>query len=325
MLLGGVALPLGWLLAIPAAGAPAAATHTVKVSDVAEAWYADSPVDVCSTPLGCPPDQAPTSPYPADTLHVGVAGGQETARSYLLPDLSLVPFGAHITAATMTLPVATGNTDGTASADTAHLVACLATQAFTDGAEGSSQAPPKVNCSVESPATYDAKNNVFTVDLTPMTDAWAHGALPLGIAVLPDLDTTQPTDAWHVTINGRKRAASPHVSTTVTFVPPAPTSGSGSTGGTTSGTTTGVQSARPPAAPPAIVAPAPSSVAPVSPPVSPPIVASPQQSAPVAQPAAFVTGVPQPVAFVIPIVLLMGAVFFGRVFTRDATPMAARS
>src|SRR3954469_5561830 len=99
MLLGGVAVPFGWLLALPAAGAPVAADsspQTVTVTDVSEAWDAPQPVDSCSTPLGCPPDQAPTSPYPADTLHVGVAGGQETARSYLLPDLTLAPTGATI-------------------------------------------------------------------------------------------------------------------------------------------------------------------------------------------------------------------------------------
>ena len=60
----------------------------MTVPDVAEAWYAAAPIDVCTTPLGCPPDQVPTSPYPADSLHVGVAGGQETARTYLLPDFS---------------------------------------------------------------------------------------------------------------------------------------------------------------------------------------------------------------------------------------------
>src|SRR3954453_12192818 len=55
MLLGGVAVPFGWLLALPAAGAqppagaqpatagahPAtAALHTITVADTAEAWYA---------------------------------------------------------------------------------------------------------------------------------------------------------------------------------------------------------------------------------------------------------------------------------------------
>src|SRR3954447_18135143 len=78
MLLGGIAVPVCSLLALPASGAQraSAAVDTATVPDVAEAWYSAAPVDLCTTPLGCPPDQVPTSPYPKDTLHVGVAGGQ---------------------------------------------------------------------------------------------------------------------------------------------------------------------------------------------------------------------------------------------------------
>src|SRR4051794_9636218 len=129
MLLGGIAVPFGWLLAAPVAAAPIApeaassAPRTVTVQDVSEAWFAATPVDVCTTPLGCPPADAPASPYPADTLHVGVAGGQETARSYLLPDLTLLPEMDSVTSATMTLPVANGSSDGTQSPDAAHVVA----------------------------------------------------------------------------------------------------------------------------------------------------------------------------------------------------------
>src|SRR3954463_2209565 len=122
MLLGGIAVPFGWLLALPASGAPLATesgARTITVTDVSEAWFSAGPVDICTTPLGCPPDQVPSSPYPADTLHVGVAGGQETARTYLLPELALVPPGATILSATMTLPVATSSTDGTQSPDAA--------------------------------------------------------------------------------------------------------------------------------------------------------------------------------------------------------------
>src|SRR3954454_11511855 len=58
LLLSGVSVPLCLLLAAPAGAAVLEAdqTHTVTVGDTAEAWYADSPVDVCTTPLGCPPD-----------------------------------------------------------------------------------------------------------------------------------------------------------------------------------------------------------------------------------------------------------------------------
>src|SRR3954471_4432553 len=138
MLLGGVAVPFGWLLALPAAGAPLATesgARTVTVADASEAWFAAGPVDTCTTPLGCPPAQAPTSPYPADTLHVGVAGGQETARTYLLPDLAGIPFDATTTGGTMTLPIAADSGDGTVSPDAAHITACVATKPVTDGAQ----------------------------------------------------------------------------------------------------------------------------------------------------------------------------------------------
>src|SRR3954469_17468713 len=183
MLLGGVAAPVCWLLAMPAAAAPtatpgSAAAHPVTVADVAEAWYSASPIDSCTTPLGCPPDQAPTSPYPADTLHVGVAGGQETARTYLLPDLSLVPVGMHLGTSTMTIPVATGSADGTQSPASAHVVACLVTQPFVDGVEGSSE-PPKVDCSISDKAAYDAKHSTLTVVFSAISSQWSQGAAEL--------------------------------------------------------------------------------------------------------------------------------------------------
>src|SRR3954469_8937458 len=159
LVLLGAVVPLGWLAMAPAQAAtraPDSSTHSGKatVPDSAEAWYAASPVDGCSTPLGCPPPQVPTSPYPADTLHVGVAGGQETARTYLMPDLTRLPFGASVVSATVTLPVAAGSTDGTQSPDAAHVLACVASEPFADGAQGSTQAPPKTDCSTSAKAAY---------------------------------------------------------------------------------------------------------------------------------------------------------------------------
>ena len=328
MLLGGAGLPVCWLLAMPAAATPtaaapaAAASHTITVTDVAEAWYSDSPVDICTSPLGCPPDQAPTSPYPADTLHVGVAAGQETSRTYLLPDLSQVPFGATFGTTTMTLPVATGTTDGTQSPDTAHVVACLVTEPFADGAAGSTEAPPKADCSVSDPATYDAKSSTLTVALSAIAGAWSHGSAELGVALVPDAKAVQPTDAWHIAINGHKRAGTPHVSTLVTYfgsdTPPPGVGGAVDLGG---GSTTS-------APPPASVPPAqlPSSSA-AQPPVSPPVVAGQQQppTTVAQQPVAFARTPPPSIAFIAPLLLLAGGIFFARVFTRDATPLSVRS
>src|SRR3954452_8677137 len=328
MLLGGIAVPFGWLLALPASGAPLATesgARTVTVTDVSEAWYAPGPVDICTTPLGCPPEEAPTSPYPADTLHVGVAGGQETARSYLLPDLTLAPPGATILTATMTLPVDASATDGTQSPESAHVVACLATQPFADGAQGSGQTPPKTDCSITAKASYDGKKSTLTLDLTSIVAAWSRGALPFGIALLPDAAAVQPTDAWHVTVNGHKRQGTPHVETAITFTPPPVADPSFRPDGNTSGSTTGGSSVGgPPPSTPDTSLPPPSTQVPAA---QPPLVAG-QQTATTTlaqQPAAYARGVPPPLAFVAPLLLLAGAVFFARVFTRDATPRTVQA
>ncbi|HET7530424.1 MAG TPA: hypothetical protein VFJ98_05645 [Mycobacteriales bacterium] len=330
LLLGGVALPVGWLLAMPAAATTpthlpdSAAPHSATVGDLAEAWYAASPVDICTTPLGCPPDQAPTSPYPADTLHVGVAGGQETARTYLLPDLSLVPPGDRVLSAVMTVPVATGAADGTQSPDTAHVVACLVTGPFADGQQGSTETPPKADCSTAAKASYDAKKSTLTIDLGSIAAAWASGVPPLGVALVPDATATQPTDAWHVAINGRKRQGTPHVQTVVTYAVGAgiPATGVATGPAGPASTSAGAPAAPAASAAPPALPPAATSTQPAAPPVvagSRPAATGQQQA------AAFVTGVPQPLAFILPLVLLAGASFFARVFTRDATPRAAGS
>ena len=315
LLLAAAAVPLGWLAATtgPAqAAAPraAASTQTITVADVAEAWYATSPVDICTTPLGCPPSQVPTSPYPADTLHVGAAGGQESARTYLQPDLAALPFDATLVAGEMTLPVANGTGDGTVTPDAAKIRACLATQAVQEGVQGSTSAPPKVDCGVSTTLTYDSATSTFSLDLQPFVDAWSHGAPQLGIALVPDSKSAQPTDAWHVAFNGHKRAGSGHISSTLTVrinaspdtttaVPPAP-----------------VVPAVP--APPAPTLPVPAAVAPAAP---APVVAPSQQPQTLpAQQVALVQKFQYPLAFLLPLALLAGAVFFARLFTRDLTP-----
>ena len=310
--------PLCWLATTTGsahAAAPDAAgsVQTVTVADAAEAWYAASPIDICTTPLGCPPPQAPTSPYPADTLHVGVAGGQESARTYLLPDFTSLPFDATVVGGEMTLPVADANGDGTVSADAAKLRACLATKPVPDGAQGSTSAPPTTDCAVSSTPAYDATHSVFTLDLQPFVDAWSAGQPRLGIALVPDSKTTTQTDAWHVAFNGRKRAGSGHISSSLTLRI-APQSES-------------VVPATPviPAAPPAASVPLPAPAA-AAPPATAPVVAPTQQQPQTlqAQPVAFSRRFQYPLAFLLPLALLAAAVFFSRLFTRDVPPRRVR-
>lgn len=283
----------------------------MTVQDQAEAWYASTPIGLCSSPLGCPPSQAPTSPYPADTLHVGVAAGQETARTYVVPNLSTLPFGATLLSGTMTLPVASGTTDGTVSAASAKLLACLAKAPVTDGTAGSSATPPAIDCGVGQGLVYDAGKNMFTLDLSPFLTAWAHGAAEDGIAIIPSR-TSQPTDAWHVAFDGHKRSGTSHIGSTIT-ISVAPTD-------------TGVPAPAVPAAPtaapaPPVPVPVPTAPAQASVPAAPPLVAgSPQPAAAPFQQVSFSRPFQYPLVFLLPIALLAGAVFFGRLFTRDATP-----
>ena len=314
LLVAGIALPLGSLLAYPVAAAEpsdGSATQTVTVADSAEAWYAAAPVDICTTPLGCPPSAAPTSPYPADTLHVGLASGQETARTYVVPGLLSLPYGATPISGTMTLPVATATGDGTLSPNTAKIKACLVTKSVPDGTQGSTSAPPSVDCATSATASYDAAKNVFTIDLLPFLQVWLTNPPANGIALIPDTSSAQPTDAWHVTFNGRKRASTPHISSTITVTAAPDTSTSGVTA-----PSTGVV----PPASPAVPLPAPAAAPPAA---APPVVAgAPPAQAPVvqAQPVVFARPFQYPLAFLLPLVLLGGAVFLARLFTRDATP-----
>lgn len=316
----GAAVPLCWQLALPAA---AGTTGSLTVADRAEAWYAAAPVDTCTTPLGCPPAQVPTSPYPAGTLHVGLAGGRESARTYVVPDLAKLPVGATAATGTMTLPVASDTQSGTQSPDKAAVKACLVTSTVHDGVQGATSTPPTVDCSLSVAVVYVAAKNVFTVDLTTFLGAWSTGKPQDGIALVPDTAKAAPSDAWHVAFNGRKRAGVAHIGSAVTFttssaagsppsIPPNPHGGS-----------MVVPTAAPPPAPQQLSLP-PAAATPQDPGAAAPQVAGRPPTTVVARPVAFSRGFQYPMAFLAPLALLAGAVFLARLFTRDATPLGLR-
>src|SRR4051812_47355721 len=302
-----VVVPLTGLLA-GVLGGTAQADTSATVPDVAEAWYAAAPIDVCTTPLGCPPDQVPTSPYPAGSLHVGVAGGQETARAYVQPDLSQLG-GATLLRGAMTLHVDTADTDGTVSPESAKILACIVTAAFADGTAGSASAPPAVDCTTSAHPAYDATTGVLTVDLDAFLQAWNKGAPQLGIALVPNTTQATQTDAWHVTIEGRKQAGAKPVTSTIDYRPapidvmpgvvlPPPATQPNPTdvpGGLPlpASTSSGVVSAPAPAP---VVAPAS--------PTAPAVVAQRQ--------VAFAGPITKPAAFLAPLALLAGMLFFAR-------------
>jgi hypothetical protein len=316
--LGCIALAAAPLLALSVPTANAAG-GTVTVADSAESWYTIAPADVCTSPVGCPPSTVPSSAYPADTLHVGVTAGTETARTYVVPDLSTLPFGSTATSGTMTLPVDADNQSGTVSPDTAHLAGCLAAAPAPDGTQGTATAPPKVDTTVCSAAKYNGSSGTFTLDLSPFFDAWASGHPQDGIALMPDPKATMSTDAWHVAFNGRKRASVPHIASSVAYAaaPPTDTSGFGTTTPATTAVVPPPVTSVPNSGPlPAVTTGTPSAQAPQ--------VAAAPATQPAVQPVALSRGFQYPAVFLMPIVLLAAALFFVRLFTRDALPLDTR-
>jgi hypothetical protein len=313
------------ILAAPAA---AGAQHTIRVSDAAEAWYTYSPASPCASPLGCPPAKAPTSPYPPHTLHVGETAGQETARTYLDPNLAAVPPTVVPVTGSMTLPVSTNGRAGNVDVAAAAIEACLVTQPITDGVDGAGGKPPADTCRVHAAARYHRRRNDFTVNLTPFIRAWTGGQLQFGIVLLPAHGQSR-LSAWHVAFNGRQLKHVRHIVSvlrvrtvspaTAAIGPPAP----------------------PPAAPvaPAPAAPAapsgsapapagssgqlPSAGAAVSPGSTkgaPPLVAGNPKSRPRAAAFTGSGGFQYPEILLLPLALLAGLAGAGRLLTSDATP-----
>lgn len=310
-----VVLPLAGLL--PGSAHADTAASSATLPDAAEAWYAAAPIDVCTTPLGCPPEQVPTSPYPTGSLHVGVAAGQETARTYLLPAVSTLPVGATLLGGTMTLHVDTAQQDGSLTPDSARILACLVTAPFNNGTAGSASAPPATDCTTSAKPTYDAASGVLRLDLTAFLQAWTAGRPELGVALIPNATQTTQTDAWHVTIEGREQTGAKPVTSTVSYR------------AQPSDALPGVTIAQPPTGVPPVAPASPPTAVPLPPTTTTggatgpaPVVAG-QPQPPAAQatrPVAFAGPVAYPAAFIAPLALLAGVVFFARLFTRDAAP-----
>jgi len=171
----------------------AEAETTVTVAPTAEAWYQPNPT--CSTPAGClgVGTVPPASPYPAGTLHIGLAAGAETARSYVA--LPLVAITGDITAAALTVPLDTSPADGALSPESAKVQVCLTSVPLAP-VRGSFDPPPSTDCSAVVPATYVATPAPhLEADLGPLVDRLQSAT---GVVLLPDASASTPTDSWHV-------------------------------------------------------------------------------------------------------------------------------
>lgn len=312
----------GALVLLNGAAPVASADDTASSGTSREAWY--STADACAPPTDCsllPPPPA----YPADTLHVGVASGKTTAVTYLELDTSKLPDGANVSGGTLNLPVDTAQPDGSLAQDQAKLVACLVREPFPSS-QGGFGPPPKADCAQASaPAQYKADSKpAFTVDLAAFAMRWTSGETPR-LAILPPAEALTGQQTWHVTFWGNKNTgpgATPitaqlSYTATGTNASPSDTQVPASGGWVDS---TGVPTS-------GFGAPA---VAPV-PALSAPATAAPaQQAAPqpeaasetYAEPEYRTVGYAYPIAWLMPLLLLIGFLVTGRALTKKLdTPL----
>jgi hypothetical protein len=320
-------LPVAVALAAPALAEAGTGTATVGVAS--DAWYAVS--SACTAgPTGCLPAAPPVSAYPAGTLHIGVAAGQEESRTYLALNLSALPSGTTLVSGLLRLPVGSAQ-EGSRVPDTATLQACLATGAFADTVDGSPEAPPKVDCKAASAvakyvAAAGTQPEMLTIDLAPFVAALATGTASTGIALLPAADTP-PETAWHVALSAHERSvpAAQRVSATVSYA-------SAGKGGA-------VADPVPDAAPPAATPPESGSISFGAPPLVPvtpaqapstPISMGTAASGPVgptapvsaapAQAVGVIGGYAYPGVFLLPIIFAAACGWLARALTRDLAP-----
>jgi hypothetical protein len=312
---GGAALLVIGMTAFIAPAHASGETSKVVVGMSAESWYASAPEGVCSSPVGCPAPLSGGMVYPPDTLHIGAAAGEETARTYVRPDLSQLPAGATTLGAELTLPVSSEQSDGTSSPQLASVKACLATQPVPDGTAGDLAGQPDVDCTVSTIGSYDAKANAVTVDLVDFVNAWQSGVARNGVALIPDTSQGAQTDVWHLAFNGQKRTGVPHVAMVLAYdVTAAPVV-----------EVPAVPVAEAPAAPPPLTGfseplPQPEQAAPIAVPetVAAPVTAAPISARPTRR-VAVTTGFRYPMVFLVPFAFAAGLLLFARMFIRDVT------
>ena len=231
-------LVLAVLAASAAAGAaPAKRSHkSTRATVVKRAWFSAPPL---CTALDCS-SLPPLNPYPQDTLHVALSGGQETARTYLALEVDLPPH-TQPTGGTLTLPVDADPADGSLRPEEARFVACLAKGKFDDQ-RGDFADAPKANCEVRRSAVYDEKKALYTVELGDFVTEWT--GKKASLALVPSEAAQKSNDSWRVVFPAAKKKSkdSPAITATIEYGPKTEITdfgfGSGG-GGVGSGTSSG--------------------------------------------------------------------------------------
>ncbi len=172
---------------------------------------------------------APADPYSGETtaLHIGVALGQEAARSFIHLALDRLPADARIGSVVVTMHVTqqaeTGSTSGyqtyNVNTEAALLQACVLTEELKDPFDPA--APPSYDCQHGSVVGVRGEGDAWTFDLTNLVKVWSKAG-NTGAALLPIAGG--PADTWAISFfKGRSTAK-------VGFqVPALPTSGNSNT------------------------------------------------------------------------------------------------
>lgn len=283
------------------------------------AWYAQVPPCLSAIDCSMLPE---ANPYPEDTLHVALSGGEETARSYIALSFILPPDGK-LTGGTLELPVDADPSHGSVAPEEAEMVACLASRRFKP-VRGSVDKPPATKCALRQGAHYDDKKDVFTVDLDRFVDEWDKGIAAL--ALLPSDNARAGPDTWHVVFPAAKKAAEGEevIAATLTY-----TILEDATSGLGLGSDQEPAAAAPPpvgdaALPPSsFAAPSGFSAPPVAPVESAPpapteVVSAQPASAVAASTAGFAgEGFAYPIVWAFPLVVLVGYGLIGRALTKE--------
>ena len=277
--------------------ASAAESDSLTVHISSAAWYLELPP--CAGLLDCSP-LPPLNAYPENTLHVAVLAGLETASTDLAFAFTL-PAGAELTAGTLTLPIDSAPADGSLRPETANMVACLVTGSV-EAVRGSLAHPPEADCGVSAPATWDAKQQAFSVNLASFVSHWQGGTG--AVALMPASEPPSP-DLWHVVFyaSTEDSEAAPPITATLRYTisdtsgpalpPQVATGGPGFTGGVGFG----------PFPQPSTPAPAPLPTQPVVQPLYPGGFAGP--------------GFAYPIIWALPLVILAGIGAVGRALTKE--------
>lgn len=184
----------------PASGCQLVTTtkESTCVGTAIEAWYHPE-TSLLPTPVPTPVVGPPAvNPYDDQTLHTGVKMGQEDSRMYFTLDVVALGLTAIPQSGTLVIPV-----DPAASSDvkTAALHLCYVSSPPEKSVEGSTDTPPKVDCSIDADPKYHKKPRPYlSFDLTPFASVLTSG----GLALVPTQKASDAQQTWHVETYAKK-------------------------------------------------------------------------------------------------------------------------